>query len=59
MVPWVIGSIPHGGPINLFLDTASVTSVTKAMVYGMVYIKEPLLLVGKSNPCNLGVVSTY
>ena len=59
MVRRVVGSIPHGGPINLFLDTTSVTSVTKAMVCGMVYIKEPLLLVGKSNPCNLGIVSTY
>ena len=34
MVQWVIKSIPHGGPIELFL----------------VHIKEPLLLIRKCSP---------
>ena len=40
MVRWVIGLIHHGGTIELFLP-----------VCGMMHIKEPLLLIGKSNPC--------
>ena len=47
-----------GGPIELFLvpASASTTGVTKAVVcdilsVGMVCIKEPLLLIGKSSPC--------
>ena len=34
MAPWVIGSIPHGGPIELFLVPASapMTGITKAVV---------------------------
>ena len=33
MVRWVVGSILHGGPIELFLIPAGVmTGVTKAMV---------------------------
>ena len=34
MAPWVIGSIPHGGPIELFLVPASAptTGVTKVCV---------------------------
>ena len=58
MVRWVVGSILHDGPIELFL--VPVTGVTKAEVcvmwyvlcgmcypvYGMMYIKEPLLLCG-------------
>ena len=30
------------------------TGVTKVVVYGMVHIKEPLLLIGKSSPCSGG-----
>ena len=50
MVQWVVRSILHDGPIELFL-----TSVTKAVVCailcGMMYIKEPLLLIRKSSLC--------
>ena len=55
MVQWVIGSIPYGGPIELFLPASA--SITKAVVTGMCYpfcgtvhIKEPLLLIRKSSP---------
>ena len=45
-----------GGPIELFLIPASDPCVTKAVVCailsGMVHIKEPLLLIGKSSPCD-------
>ena len=44
----VIGSIPHGGPIELFLVPG------RGMCYplcGIIHIKEPLLLIGKNNPC--------
>ena len=47
MVQWVIGSILHGGPIELFL-------IPHGMCYHvcrMMHIKEPLLLIGKSSPC--------
>ena len=37
-----------GGPIELFLVPASGMYYP---VYGMVHIKEPLLLIGKSSPC--------
>ena len=36
-----------GGPIELFLVPASACG----MCYGMVHIKQPLLLIGKSSPC--------
>ena len=32
MVQWVVGSILHGGPIELFLVPASAPGVTKAVV---------------------------
>ena len=52
MVQWVIGSIPHGGPIELFLVPVSAP--------GMMHIKEPLLLIGKSSPCgSSGFLSCY
>ena len=57
MVRWVVGSILHGGPIELFLIPASAPRicVSKAVVSyslcGMMHIKEPLLLIGKSSPC--------
>ena len=57
MVRWVVGSILHGGPIELFLVPAknSTTGVKKVVVCvilfgGMMHIKEPLLLTGKSSP---------
>ena len=50
MVRWIVGSIVHDGPIELFLVPAT-TGVTKAVICGMVHIKEPLLLIGKRNPC--------
>ena len=48
MVRWVVGSILHGGPIELFLVPAN------GMCYpvcGVMHIKEPLLLIGKSSLC--------
>ena len=48
MVWWVLRSIPHG-PTKPILVPAS-AGVTKA-VCGMVHIKEPSLLIRKSNPC--------
>ena len=53
MVRWVVGSIPHDGPIELFLVPASAHK-GRDMCYpvcGMVHIKEPLLLIGKSSSC--------
>ena len=55
MVRWVVGSILHGGPIELFLVPASAArNKGRGMCYpvcGMVHIKEPLLLIEKSSPC--------
>ena len=57
MVRWVVGSILHGGPIELFLVPASAhdwCNKGHGMCYpvcGMVHMKEPLLLIGKSSPC--------
>ena len=56
MVLWVIRSILHGGPIELFLIAFNGQQLvwTKAMVCaimsGMVHIKETLLLMGKNSP---------
>ena len=50
MVRRVIGSIPIGGPIELFLVPASAPRVTGVTVFGMVHIKEPLLLIEKNSP---------
>ena len=58
MVRWVIGSIFHGGPIELFHILASAPRLWNKgcgmcyPVYGMMHIKEPLLLIGKSSPCD-------
>ena len=52
MVQWVIGSILHGGPIELFLIPAWCNK-SRGLYYpicGMMYVKEPLLLFGKSSP---------
>ena len=49
MVRLVVGSIPHGGPIELLLVPASAPRL-EYPVLGMVRIKELLLLIGKSSP---------
>ena len=60
MMRWVLGSILHGEPIELFLVPASAPwRYTKggSMYYpvcGMLHIKEPLLLIGKSRPWSGG-----
>ena len=56
MVRWVVRSILNGGPIELFLVPASAPRLVyqTGMCYpvcGMVHIKEPLLLIGKSSLC--------
>ena len=56
-VRWVVGYILHGGPIELFLVPANALRLGnkgRGMYYpvcGMMHIKEPLLLIGKSSPC--------
>ena len=47
MVRWVVGSILHGGPIELFLVSGMYVSVCT-----MVHIKERLLLIGNSCECS-------
>ena len=47
---WVVESILHGGPIGLFLVPAR-AGMTKALVCGMMRIKESLLLIGRSSTC--------
>ena len=60
MVQWVIGSILHGGPIELFIIPGCGMCCP---VCGMVHIREHLLLIRKSNPCGGGgsgfLVSRY
>ena len=52
MVVWVVGSILHGGPIELFLHNWCNKGCGMCYpVWGMMHIKEPLLLIGKSRPC--------
>ena len=54
----VVRLILHGGPIGLFLIPASAPhwcNKGRDMCYRvcrMVHIKEPLLLIGKSSPCD-------
>ena len=56
VVRWVLGLIPHSGPIKLFLVPASAHDWYNkdcGMCYpvcGMVLITDPLLLIGKSSP---------
>ena len=55
MLQWVVGSIPHGGPI----PASAPNWINKGCgmcypVYGMVYMKETLLLINKSSPCSGG-----
>ena len=65
MARWVIGSIPHGGPIELFLVSPVLHywyNKGHGMCYpvcGMMHIKEPLLLIGKSSPCGSGGSGDY
>ena len=54
MVRYVVRSNLHGGPIELFLVPASATSGMCYAVYEMMHIKEPLLVIGKSNLCSGG-----
>ena len=55
MMRWVVGSILHGGPFELFLVPASVPRLVdkdrgkRYPVCGIVHIKEPLLPIGKSS----------
>ena len=58
MVRWVVGSILHGvDPLSYFLfqpvlhDWCNKSCGMCYPVYGMVHIKEPLLLLRKSSPC--------
>ena len=58
MVQWVVGSIFHGvDPLSYFSfqpvlhDWCNKGRGMYYPVYGMVHIKEPLLLIGKSSPC--------
>ena len=57
MVRWVVGSILHGEPTELFLVPASAPDWCNkgcGMCYavcGMEHIKEPLLLIGKRSSC--------
>ena len=58
MVRWVVGSILHRGPIELYFSFQPVLhdwcNKGCGMCYpvcGMVLIKEPLLLIGKSSLC--------
>ena len=50
MVQWVIGLIPHGGFIGLFLVPASTKAVVCTMLsVGWCRQKDPLLLIGERN----------
>ena len=58
MVQWVVGSIFLGDPLSNFLFQPELHDWCNkgcGMYYplcGVVHIKEPLLLIEKSNPCN-------
>ena len=52
MEQWVIGSILHAGPIELFLVPASAPRLVCAGLSGMMHIKDPLLLIEKNSPCS-------
>ena len=54
MVRWVFGSILHGVDPLSYFSFQPVLHKDRGMCYpvcGMVHIKEPLLLTGKSSPC--------
>ena len=51
----VMGSIPHGDPLSCFLFSASAPQLCNKdnvllCLWGMVHVKEPLLLIGKCSP---------
>ena len=48
---WVVGSILHSGRFELFLEWCNKGCGMRYPLCGMVHIKEPLLLIGKSSPC--------
>ena len=58
MVRWVVGSILHGGPIEIFLVPSVLhdcCNKDRGMCYpvsGMVHIQDHILLIGKSSPCS-------
>ena len=61
MMRWVVGSILHGvDPLSYFSFQPELDDWCNkgcGMCYpvcGMVHIKEPLLLIGKSSPCLVG-----
>ena len=58
MVEWVIGLIPYGGSIELFLVPASAVRLVYqrlvCTICGIVHIKYPLQLTGKSSPWSGG-----
>ena len=60
MMHWVSGSILHGGPTYLYFVPASAPQLVNKergmcyLVCGMVHIKDPLFLIGKSSPCSYG-----
>ena len=60
MVRWVVGSILYGGPIELFLVIVIAPQLVNKghgvcyPLWNGVYVKYPLLLVRKSNPCRSG-----
>ena len=53
-VRWIVGSIPHGGHFSFQPVFHWINEVCGMCypVYGMMHIKDPLLLVGKSNSCS-------
>ena len=59
-VRWVVGSIPLGAQIKLFVVLASAPQLVKKgdgmyyAAYVIMHIKEPLLLMGNSVPCTGG-----
>ena len=58
VVQWVMGLIPHGGPIKLLFRPVLHDWYNKGYmcypVCGMVHIKDSLLLLGKNSPCSSG-----
>ena len=66
MVRWVVGSTLHGvDPLSYFLFQPVLNdwfNKVRGMCYpvcGMVHLKEPLLLIGKSSPCVCMYVCSY
>ena len=52
MVRWVVGSISHSGPTERFLDWCNKGRGMYYPLCGIVHIKDPLLLIGKSSTCD-------